>query len=38
MHPAAKMLEDSSNRNAHVGVELIGQAGDEQGDLALHIA
>jgi hypothetical protein len=30
---AAEMLEDFGDGDSYVGVELVGQAGDEEGDL-----
>ncbi len=33
---AAEMLEDFGDGHADVGIELIGQAGDEKGDASLH--
>ena len=36
VHAAAEMLQDLRHRDADVGVELVGQAGDEQGDVGGH--
>src|SRR6185436_6882809 len=33
---ASEMLEDFRDRDADVGIELVGQAGDEQSDVGFH--